>query len=79
MTYGEAMELLEKATEELTEKFDSWDEVYENFLEGYYWCLREDLGDKTVWDTDLGMAYQYLKNSPDTRTLFNDQLLFEKK
>ena len=73
------MELLEKATEELTEKFDSWDEVYENFLEGYYWCLREDLGDKTVWDTDLGMAYQYLKNSPDTRTLFNDQLLFEKK
>ena len=79
VTYGEAMELLEKATEELTEKFDSWDEVYENFLEGYYWCLREDLGDKTVWDTDLGMAYQYLKNSPDTRTLFNDQLLFEKK
>ena len=75
VTYKEALELLEPAAEELTEKFDAWDEVYENFLDGYYWCLREDLGDKTVWDTDLGMAYQYLKNSPDTRTLFNDRLL----
>lgn len=77
VTYREALEFLEPATEELTEKFDTWDEVYENFLEGYYWCLREDLGDKTVWDTDLGMAYQYLKNSPDTRTLFNNELLGE--
>ena len=75
VTYGEAMELLEPAAEELAERFSSWDQVYENFLEGYYWCLREDLGDGTVWDTDLGMAYQYLKNSPDTRSLFDDAVL----
>ncbi len=74
VSYGEAMELLAAAGEELEEKFDSWDQVYENFLEGYYWCLREDLGDKTVWDTDLGLAWQYLKNSPDTRTLFDDTM-----
>lgn len=75
VTYDEAMELLEGAAEELKETFDSWEQVYENFLEGYYWCLREDLGDGTVWDTELGKAWQYLKNSPDTRTLFNDELL----
>ena len=75
VTYNEAMELLEPAAEELAEKFQSWDEVYENFLEGYYWCIREDLGDDTVWETDLGMVYQYLKNSPDTRTLFDNDLL----
>lgn len=75
VTYAEALELLEPAVEELRERFDSWDKVYENFLEGYYWCLREDLGENTVWDTDLGAGYLYLKNSPETRTLFNDELL----
>lgn len=75
VSYGEAMELLKSAAEELKEKFDSWDQVYENFLEGYYWCLREDLGEESVWDTDLGLAWQYLKNSPDTRSLFDDSLL----
>lgn len=79
VTYPEALELLAPAVEELKESFDSWDEVYENFLEGYYWCLREDLGDGTVWDTDLGMAWQYLKNSPDTRTLFDDSLFENRK
>lgn len=79
VTYPEALELLAPAVEELKESFDSWDEVYENFLESYYWCLREDLGDGTVWDTDLGMAWQYLKNSPDTRTLFDDSLFENRK
>lgn len=76
LTYAEALELLEPAAEELRDGFDSWDQVCENFLEGYYWSLREDLGEKTVWETDLGMAWQYLRNSPDTRTLF-DNMVFE--
>jgi hypothetical protein len=62
--------------EELAGTFTGWDEVYENFLEGYYWCLREDLGDRTVWETDLGMAYLYLRNAPDTAHLF-DSGMFE--
>lgn len=77
LTYAEALEQIRPAAERLAGEFDSWDKVYENFLEGYYWCLREDLGDKTVWDTDLGMVYLYLRNSPDTRTLF-DSGMFEK-
>lgn len=75
VTYSEALALLEPAVAELQEAFTTWDQVYENFLEGYYWCLRQDLGEDTVWDTDLGAGYLYLKNSPETRTLFNDELL----
>lgn len=77
LTYPEALEQLRPAAEKLAEEFDGWDKVYENFLEGYYWCLREDLGDKTVWATDLGMMYLYLRSSPDTRTLF-DSGMFKK-
>jgi len=72
VTYSEALSLLEPAAEALRTTFSSWEQVYENFLEGYYWCVREDLGDAGVWDTDLGLSWQYLKNSPDTRTLFNN-------
>lgn len=71
VTYAEAIDLLEPAVRELQERFESWDQLYENFLEGYYWCVREDLGDSEIWDTDLGKTYLYLKNDPGTRTLFH--------
>ena len=74
VTYGEALDMARPAIEELAGTFTGWDEVYENFLEGYYWCLREDLGEKTVWETELGLGYLYLKNAPETRTLFNDDM-----
>ena len=74
VTYGEALDMARPAIEELAGTFTGWDEVYENFLEGYYWCLREDLGDRTVWETELGLGYLYLKNAPETRTLFNDDM-----
>lgn len=76
VTYGEAMELLEPAVGEIETTFDSWDAFYENFLEGYYWCLREK-AEGSVWETELGAGYQYLKSDPVTRTLF-DGSLFEK-
>lgn len=79
LTYEEALGFTRPAAEELAKTFESWDQVYENFLEGYYWCLREDLGEKTVWDTELGAGYQYLKSAPDTRGLFDDSLFGAKK
>ena len=74
LTYDEAMTLAQPAAEELAAAFDSWDGVYENMIEGYYWCAREDLGGKTAWETELGGVYQYLKSAPDTRSLFYDDL-----
>ncbi len=79
LTYPEALDLLEPAVQELQETFATWDEVYENFLEGYYWCLRQDLGENTVWDTDLGSVYLYLKNDPATRTLFDNGFLLAER
>lgn len=76
LTYNEVMTLLAPAAEALSETFSSWDEVYENFLDGYHWCARVDLGGKTVWETDLGMVYLYLRNNPDTVHLF-DSGMFE--
>lgn len=76
LTYNEVIELLEPAARAVSQTFTSWDEVYENFLDGYYWCARVDLGDKTVWDTELGMAYLYLRNAPATAHLF-DSGMFE--
>lgn len=73
VTYREALELVAPAAQELAGTFGSWDEVYENFLEGYYWCLRR-IPEKAVWDTDLGLAFQYLKNAPETRTLFDNDM-----
>lgn len=78
VTYSEALDLLTPAARELEKTFEGWDQVYENFLEGYYWCLRQDLGESTVWETDLGKAYQYLKSDPETRNLF-DSGMFEAK
>lgn len=78
LTYGEALKAVGPAAEELRESFRSWDQVYENFLEGYYWCVRENLGDKDVLDAPLGRTWLYLKNSPNTRILFNSEM-FENK
>lgn len=72
LTYSEAIELLDSAVQEVRERFTSWDRFYENFLEGYYWCVREDLGDSEIWDTQLGKTYLYLKNAPETRALFSN-------
>lgn len=74
LTYAEAMELLAPAVQELAETFTGWDQIYENLIEGYYWCAREDLGEAATWETELGEVYQYLKSAPNTRNLFNDEM-----
>lgn len=74
LTYGEAMEFAGSAAEQLKETFSSWDQVYENFLDGYYWCIREDMTDKSVWDTELGAAYRALRGTVDLAPIFDDTL-----
>lgn len=74
LTYNEAMGLISPAAEQLAGTFSSWEEVYENFLDGYYWCLREDMTDTSVWDTELGMTYQALTATVDVSPIFDDAL-----
>ena len=76
VTYDEALALIEPAARELAadERMNSWNDMEENFLQGYYWCLREDLGETDIWETELARVYQYLRQAPDTRTLFDDSI-----
>ena len=34
----------------------------------------EDLGETDIWETELARVYQYLRQAPDTRTLFDDSI-----
>ncbi len=72
VTYTEALALLEPAATRLQENFRSWDEAYENYLDGYHWWSREDMRGKDVWDTTRGRSYRELK--ADDAALFDDAL-----
>jgi hypothetical protein len=77
LTYEEALEQIEPAASALSSTFSSWDEVYENLVDGYYWLSRVDMGDTDVWDSDLGKTYLYLRSDPDTAHLFNSAIFTE--
>lgn len=74
LTYGEAMDAVSASTRELGKTFSSWDEVYENFADGYYWCAREDMTDTGVWESDFGMTYQAMKATLELKEIFDDSL-----
>ena len=74
LTYAEAMDVVAATARELSKIFSSWDEVYENFADGYYWCVREDMTGTDVWESDFGMAYQALRSTIDLTQLFDDSL-----
>ena len=70
VTYPEALALLEPAATLLKENFSSWDEAYENYLDGYNWWDRNDVLDRDIWDTPRGRIYQRMADSE----IFDDAL-----
>ena len=68
ITYPEALALLEPAATLLCENFSSWDEAYENYLDGYIWWSGIDA--KDAWDTGRGVNYKSMSKS----SIFNDAL-----
>jgi len=73
VTYPEALALLEPAATLLAENFSSWEEAYENYLDGYVWWAREDISDcEDIWHTARGYHYQVIKNMHGH--LFDDSL-----
>lgn len=74
LTYAEALELLEPAATILCENFTSWDEAYENYLDGYHWWAREDVMGKDVWETFRGQKYRSMRKHPQIDPIFNDAL-----
>lgn len=58
LTYPEALALLEPAATLLHDNFKDWDEACENYLDGYNWWARENVGTKDPWTVTRG---SYLK------------------
>ncbi len=75
ITYPEALALLEPAATLLCENFSSWEEAYENYLEGYNWWARNDVLDKDIWETNRGASYRMIAADKNYNIL--DDTLFE--
>lgn len=74
VTYPEALALLERAAGLLRENFSSWDEAYENYLDGYNWWARNNVGEQNVWETERGKYYLEMKGDPELSPIFDDAL-----
>ncbi len=73
LTYPEALALLEPAAAALHENFSSWEEACENYLDGYNWWARENVGSKDPWTVTRG---PYLKNLMEKNPAVFDDALF---
>lgn len=73
LTYPEALALLEPAATALHDNFSSWEEACENYLDGYNWWAREDVGSKDPWTVTRG---PYLKNLMEKNPAVFDDTLF---
>lgn len=75
LTYRESLALLEPAAAILSTQFSSWDEAYENYLDGYHWRTWTEPGEGGVWETPLGRSYQeQMKQDPRVAPLLDDSL-----
>jgi hypothetical protein len=74
VTYPEALALLEPAARALHDNFTSWDQAYENYLDGYNWWARNNVLGTDVWTTARGVCYQEMKASASLKAMFDDSL-----
>lgn len=73
VTYAEALVLLEPAVTLLKDNFSSWDEAFENYVDGYNWWARNNVLGQDTWDTSRGGHYQIYKKRYGS-DFFNDAL-----
>lgn len=73
VTYAEALVLLEPAVTLLKDNFSSWDEAFENYVDGYNWWARNNVLGQDTWDTSRGGHYQMYKKRYGS-DFFNDAL-----
>ena len=74
VTYAEALALVELAARMLEGNFSSWDEAYENYLDGYHWWARANVLDQDVWTTERGLIYLEMRENALMSPLFDDSL-----
>jgi len=69
ITYDEALELVEPAAEQVAQHFDTWEEAYDNYLDGYAWWSRSDISDGRPREAEWNLMNAFY---PD---VFDNQLL----
>lgn len=74
LTYPEALALMEPAARSLKASFSSWDEAYENYLDGYNWWARNNVLEKDIWKTVRGIFYTDMKKASHIAPIFDDSL-----
>lgn len=74
VTYPEALALVEPAARALKADFSSWEQAYENYLDGYNWWARNDLQGQDIWETERGVKYRELSQDKTTAAIFDDSL-----
>lgn len=57
LTYDEALALVEPSAIKVSQNFSSWDEAYDNYLDGYAWWSRSDISKGRPREAE----YQYIK------------------
>lgn len=71
LTYEEALALVEPAARLAVENFSSWEEFYENYLDGYNWWARNNVVGMDPWETERGpLCRKMLENPILDDTLF---------
>lgn len=71
LTYAEALALAEPAARLTAENFSSWEEFYENYLDGYNWWARNNVVGMDPWETERGpLCRKMLENPILDDTLF---------
>lgn len=64
LTYEEALALVEPAARLTAENFSSWEEFYENYLDGYNWWARNNVVGKDPWETERGPLCRKMMDDP---------------
>lgn len=74
LTYEEALELIEPAARMAHETFSSWEEFYENYLDGYNWWARNNVLEKNLWTVTRGPTCRDMLDDPSMQTILDDAL-----
>lgn len=74
LTYAETLELFQPAAELAEKNFVSWEEFYENYLDGYNWWARNDVADKPVWEATRGPGCRTMLEDTQLITIFDNSL-----
>lgn len=64
LTYAEALALAEPAARLTAENFSSWEEFYENYLDGYNWWARNNVVGMDPWETERGPLCRKMLEDP---------------